>query len=132
MNNYSQLLLRFSALFAVIGVLLGTHMAGSGSNAFRPIHTHILVGGWLTIFAWALYYKVFYPKVNMLAKLHVWSAIIGSIGLSVGMWLQYLKPFHLPDIFVLIFYIGGGMVLLISFTMFFLLTILYGEKRCID
>lgn len=129
MNNYSRILLRFSALFAVIGAILGAHMAGAGSYEFRPIHAHILVVGWLSLFAWAVYYKVFYPKVSMLAKLHVWSAIIGSIGLTAGMWLQFLKPFNLPDVFTLIFYIAGGTILLISFILFFLLTLLHHEKN---
>lgn len=59
MHNYSKVLLRFSALFAVIGAFLGAHMAGAGSLAFRPVHAHILVVGWLSLFAWAVYYKVF-------------------------------------------------------------------------
>lgn len=127
MNDYSQTLLRFSALFAVIGAFLGAHMAGAGSLVFRPIHAHILVVGWLTLFAWAVYYKVFYKKASTLARLHVWSAIIGSIGLTVGMWFQYLKPFNLPEIFTLIFYIVGGSILLISFIFFFVLTITYNQ-----
>lgn len=128
MNSYSRVLLRFSALFAVIGAVLGAHMAGAGSYAFRPIHAHILVVGWLSLFAWAVYYKVFYQRVSMLAKLHVWSAIIGSIGLTVGMWLQFLEPFNLPNAFTLIFYIAGGTILLISFILFLLLTLLHNEK----
>lgn len=128
MNNYSRTLLRFSALFAVIGAILGAHMAGSGSFAFRPIHAHILVVGWLSLFAWAVYYKVFYQKVGVLAKFHVLSAIIGSLGLTVGMWLHFLNPFNLPDVFTLILYIVGGTVLLISYILFFLLTLIHKEK----
>lgn len=129
MNNYSQTLLRCSALFAVIGAFLGAHMAGAGSLAFRPIHAHILVVGWLSLFAFAVYYKVFYRKVSALAKLHVWSAIIGSIGLTIGMWLQYFQPFGLPTVFNLIFYIAGGTMLLVSFFLFFILTLTNGEGK---
>ncbi|MFA8438505.1 hypothetical protein [Pueribacillus sp. YX66] len=129
MNNYSQTLLRFSALFAVIGAFLGAHMAGAGSLAFRPIHAHILVVGWLSLFAWAVYYKVFYRKVSTLAKLHVWSAIIGSIGLTIGMWMQYFQPFGLSETFNLIFYIVGGTILLVSFFLFLFLTLTDGEQK---
>lgn len=121
-NNYSQTLLRFSAIFAVVGAVLGAHMAGAGSFAFRPIHAHILVVGWLSLFAWAVYYKVFYQKESMLAKIHVWSAIIGSIGLTVGMWLQFLKPLPLPGAVNLILYIAGGTILLLSYVIFLILT----------
>src|SRR5699024_2901593 len=113
------------ALFAVIGSFLGAHMAGAGSFAFRPIHAHVLVVGWLSLFAWAVYYKVFYSKDSMLARFHVWSAIIGSIGLSVGMWLHYLNIFNLPKTVTLIFYIVGGTVLLFSFILFLLLTLIH-------
>lgn len=122
MHNYSKILLRFSALFAVIGAFLGAHMAGSGSLAFRPVHAHILVVGWLTLFAWAVYYKSFYQQKSMLANLHVWSALIGTIGLTLGMWLEYIKPFNISDTLSLIFYISGGSILLLSFLMFFFLT----------
>lgn len=128
MNQYSKTLLRFSALFAVIGTFLGAHMAGAGSLAFRPVHAHILVVGWLSLFAWAVYYKVFYKKTSKLAGFHVYTAIIGTIGLSVGMWLQYLQPFNLPSGFSLIFYIGGGTILLVSYLVFALLTFIHHEK----
>ncbi len=128
-NNYSQTLLRFSAIFGAIGAFLGAHMAGAGSFAFRPVHAHILVVGWLSLFAWAVYYKVFYHKVSALAKLHVWSAIIGSIGLTIGMWFQFLQPFGLPKTFNLIFYIVGGTILLISFFLFLILTFTDGEQK---
>lgn len=122
-TKYSILLLRFAAGFGVIGALLGAHMAGAGSYAFRPIHAHILVAGWLSLFAWAVYYKVFKPTTPILAKVHVWSAIIGSVGLSVGMWLYMVRPFELPDVALLIVYIGGGVTVLISYIVFFFMTL---------
>lgn len=128
MNKNSQILLRFAGVFGLIGAVLGAHMAGSGSYAFRPIHAHILVVGWLSLFAWAVYYKVFQTSQTILTKVHVWSAIIGSVGLTVGMWLYMVKPFNLPEGLTLVLYIGGGVALLVSFVMFFLLTLLYKER----
>jgi len=125
--KYSQLLLKFSGLFAVIGAFLGSHMAGAGSYAFRPIHAHILVVGWLSLFAFAVYYKVFQTTETLLTKIHVWTSILGTIGLTVGMWFYMVRPFNLPETFTLIFYIVGGSTLLISFVCFFLLTLFYKE-----
>ncbi|MBA4536875.1 hypothetical protein H1Z61_06900 [Bacillus aquiflavi] len=122
MKNQSVILLRFSAIFAVIGAFLGSHMAGAGSYAFRPIHAHILVVGWLSLFAFSVFYRVFNVKATKLATAHVWTAIIGSLGLTVGMWMHQMNPFHLPDGVVLILYIVGGSILLISFVLFLLLT----------
>ncbi|WNS73833.1 hypothetical protein RRV45_12985 [Bacillus sp. DTU_2020_1000418_1_SI_GHA_SEK_038] len=129
MNNYSKLLLRLSALFGFIGAFLGSHMAGAGDYAFRPIHAHILVVGWLTLFAWAVYYKVFSPKIGILAKLHVYTAIIGSIGLTGGMALYIFKPAFLPSAVNTILYIVGGSILLLSFLLFFFLTFTKEEKK---
>ncbi|WP_405098216.1 hypothetical protein [Oceanobacillus sp. FSL H7-0719] len=129
MNKQSKLLLQFSGLFGVIGATLGAHMAGAGSYAFRAIHAHILVVGWLSLFGWAVFYKVFQVQRTKLTTLHVWTAIIGSVGLSAGMWLYMLKPFNLPETLTLIIYIGGGVALLLSFVLFFILTLLYKDDN---
>ncbi|MED4017797.1 hypothetical protein [Sutcliffiella cohnii] len=130
MNKHSLLLLRFAGVFGVIGAILGAHMAGAGSYAFRPVHAHILVVGWLSLFAWSVYYKVFQTSETLLTKIHVWTAIIGSIGLSGGMWLYMVKPFDLPEPLSLVLYIGGGVALLVSFIIFFLITLFYREEEC--
>lgn len=124
MNKYSRILLRFSAIFALVGVFLGSHMAGDGNYAFKSTHAHILVVGWLSLFAWAIFYKIFRPDNKILAIIHVWTAITGSIGLTVGMWFRYIGPFGIDTngIFSLLFFIIGGTILLISFAVFCLLT----------
>lgn len=129
MNKQSLLLLRFAGLFGVIGAILGAHMAGAGSYAFRAVHAHILVVGWLSLFSWAVFYKVFQTTQTKLTTWHVWTAIIGSTGLSLGMWLHNVKPFNLPEGLTLTVYIGGGVALLVSFILFFTITLLYKDKK---
>lgn len=131
MDKYSKLLLRFSALFALLGAFIGSHMAGAGSGVFMSVHAHILVVGWLSLFAFAVFYKIFTPVSEKLATLHVWTAIIGSIGLTAGMWFRYVGPFGLEPhegTFSLIFFIVGGTILLISFVVFLLLTFMKMES----
>ena len=127
MNNYSKTLLRFSAAFGLIGALMGAHMAGSGAYELRPIHAHILVVGWLSLFSWSVFYKVFKQNEGLFTKLHVWTAIIGSIGLTLGMFFEFVNPFNLPSSITLIIYIIGGSVLLISYILFFVLTLMTKE-----
>lgn len=129
MSSYSLTLLRFASIFGLIGALLGAHMAGAGSYAFRPIHAHILVVGWLSQFVWAVYYKVFQTSQTVLAKVHVWSAILGTVGLTLGMWLNLVKPFNLPEAFTLFIYIGGGVTLLVSYISFCFITLFYSGER---
>ncbi len=104
-------------------------MAGAGGyGALLTVHAHILVVGWLSLFAWAVYYKVFRREKSLLTTLHVWTAIIGSIGLTVGMWLHMVNPFDLSGPFPLIMFIVGGSILLVSFLIFFVLTFMKHEE----
>ncbi|MEI5908597.1 hypothetical protein WAK64_16235 [Bacillus spongiae] len=128
--TYSALLLRISAIYALIGTYIGSHMAGAGagSYALRPIHAHILLVGWLSLFAFSAYYKMYeVPKQSKLAFLHVWTAIIGSVGLTLGMYFYNLNPLNLPEVFTTVFYIVGGSTLLLSFALFVLLTFKYSK-----
>lgn len=123
-EKWSLRLIRIAALFGLVGTVLGSHMAGSGSYAFRPIHAHILLVGWLSMFAWGVFYKIYAVRANKLMAVQGWSGIIGAIGLTTGMWLQFLKPFNVNETFALIFYIVGGTVLLLSFALFVVITFL--------
>ena len=123
-EKWSIRLIRIAALFGLVGTVLGSHMAGSGSYAFRPIHAHILLVGWLSMFAWGVFYKIYAVRAKKLMAVQGWSGIIGAIGLTTGMWLQFLKPFNVNETFALIFYIVGGTVLLLSFALFVVITFL--------
>lgn len=107
MIKYSNLLLKVSAVFGLIGAVLGAHMAGSGGYAYRPIHAHSLVVGWLTLFSWAVYYRVFHKKDGVLVKLHVYSAIAGSIGLTGGWQSISLNLIFCQAQSILLFILAG-------------------------
>lgn len=131
MKRYSKVLLRFAALFALLGAFLGSHMAGSGALELTSVHAHVLVVGWLSMFAFAVFYKVFTPAKTILAPLHVYSAIIGTVGLTAGMWFRYVGPFGIDTQgpFSLIFFIVGGSILLLSFIFFVILTFMKSEDE---
>ncbi len=123
-EKWSIRFIRIAAIFGLIGAVLGSHMAGAGSYAFRPVHTHILLVGWLSMFAWGAFYRMFKVRAKKLVTFHGWTAIIGSIGLTAGMWFQFIEPFGVNKTFSLIFYIVGGSILLISFALFIFVTFL--------
>jgi hypothetical protein len=125
---WSKRLIRFAAVFGLIGAVLGSHMAGAGSLAFRPVHAHILVVGWLSVFAWGMYYRIFRVRAERLMAAQGWTGMIGATGLSIGLWMQYLQPFGDAKAIILPFYIGGGVILLVSFFLFMLVTFA-GEKE---
>lgn len=125
MMDRTRILLHAAALNALVGAFIGSDMAGSESFQFKAIHAHILVVGWLSLFAFAIFYKVFQiPKKSILSKIHVISSLAGAIGLPIGLWLYYLSPFPTPQVFNLLFLIITGTLLLISFTVFVLIVFL--------
>ncbi|GEL08900.1 hypothetical protein [Salisediminibacterium halotolerans] len=124
--SYSKRLLIASAFFGVIGVGIGGHMAGAGSLAWSAVHAHILVVGWLSLFAWSMYYKVYTPPNAALAAVHFWTALVGAAGLNIGMYVYMMDTF-LPEVLSLILYISMGTVLIISYIVFFIMTILQPE-----
>lgn len=121
-EKWALRLIRISAIFGLIGALLGSHMAGAGSPAFKPVHAHILLVGWLSMFAWGIFYKNYKIKASKLISVQGWTGIIGAIGLTSGMWLQFLQPFGENKALSLPFYIGGGTILLLSFVLFAVIT----------
>lgn len=125
---WSKRLIRFAAIFGLIGAVIGSHMAGAGSPAFRPVHAHILVVGWLSLFAWGIYYKTHAVQAAKLVAAQGWTAIIGSIGLTTGLWMQYLQPFGDSKAINLPIYIGGGTILLVSFLLFVFVTFSKEQK----
>jgi hypothetical protein len=128
--KFDVVLLRLSAIYAFVGAFMGSHMAGAGDYAIRPVHAHILVVGWLSLFAFSSYYRSYeVPKTSKLASFHVWTAIIGSFGLTLGMWLYNVKPFPLPETFTMVFYIVGGSTLLLSFLLFVFMTFKYSDAK---
>lgn len=127
-ERWSIRLIRIAAIFGLVGTLLGSHMAGSGSYAFRPVHAHILLVGWLSMFAWGAFYRIYKVRAKKLLTAHGWTAILGSIGLTAGMWFQFIQPFGVNKAYSLVFYIGGGSILLVSFALFIFITFMIEKE----
>lgn len=117
-KKWSIRLIQLAAIFGMIGVIIGSDMSGSGNYQLRAIHAHILVVGWLSIFAWGLFYRVYTVRSKKLVNLHAWTAVIGSIGLTVGMLFYNINPFSFSETITLIFFIVGGSILMISYAIF--------------
>lgn len=121
-KTWSIRLIRFAAIFGLIGTFLGSQMSGNMDYSLRPIHAHILLVGWLSVFAWGIFYKVYRVKHKKLVTAHGILAMTGAVGLTFGMWMYNLNPFNLNETFVMIFFIVGGTLLLLAFLLFVLIT----------
>ena len=121
---WSLRLIQFSAIFGFLGTYLGSHMAGQMDYALRPIHAHILLVGWLSVFAWGIFYRVYTIKYKKLVAFHSILAMVGAVGLTAGMWMYNLNPFNWSDTLVMVLFIVGGSLLLLAFLLFAVITFL--------
>lgn len=111
-------LIRFASIFGFIGVFLGSHMSGNMDYSLRPVHAHILLVGWLSVFAWGIFYYVVPIRKQIIVKIHSILGMIGAVGLTSGMWMYNLNPFNLNETLVMVYFIVGGTILLIAFLVF--------------
>lgn len=118
MNKYSKWLIRVSAVYALIGALIGSDMAGRKDYELVPGHAHILVVGWLTLFAYGIFYHVF-KEISMkkIAKSHAWSSLIGGGLMPLSMLLYY----KVENTFTLITFISTASILLLAMFLFAIL-----------
>jgi hypothetical protein len=128
-KKWSIRLIRFAAVFGLFGTFLGSKMSGDMDYSLRPIHAHILLVGWLSVFAWGIFYKVYTIKHKILVTIQSILAMAGAFGLTFGMWMYNLNPFGLDDTFVMIFFIIGGTLLLLAFALFMVITFFIEEQE---
>ena len=121
-KTWSIRLIRFAAIFGLIGTFIGSQMAGSTGYALRPIHAHMLLVGWLSVFAWGIFYKVYSIRYKKLVAVHGVLAMAGSFWLTFGMWMYYLNPFNWNGTLVMIMFIVGGSLLLLAFFLFVIIS----------
>ena len=122
-------LIRFAAIFGLIGTFLGSKMSGDMDYSIRPIHAHVLLLGWLSVFAWGIFYSIYTIKYKVLVTIQSILAMTGAFGLSFGMWMYNLNPFNLNETFVMIFFIVGGSLLLLAFALFVVVTFFIDNKE---
>ena len=122
-------LIRFAAIFGLIGTFLGSKMSGDMDYSIRPIHAHVLLVGWLSVFAWGIFYSIYTIKYKVLVTIQSILAMTGAFGLSFGMWMYNLNPFNLNETFLMIFFIVGGSLLLLAFALFVVVTFFIDNKE---
>jgi hypothetical protein len=86
-------------LYGVAGMVLGLHMAISHDHGQMPTHAHIMVIGWLSFFAFGIFYHLFRDaEARKLARVHFWLAQLSMLGLAIGLGLTYGGQTHLEPI----------------------------------
>lgn len=128
-RKWAVLLIRFAAIFGLIGTLVGSIMSGQMDYSLRPIHAHALLVGWLSAFAWGIFYYVVPIKKLILVKIHSLLGMVGAFGLTSGMYLYYVDGMGLPEGLRLVYFIVSGSILLIAFFVFMVNTFFIEKKQ---
>ncbi len=124
MIKYSKWLMRISAVYALIGAMLGSDIAGRKDYAMVPGHAHILVVGWLTLFAYGIFYYLF-REIGMkkTAVLQAWTSIIGGGLMPISMLIYYKSE----NTLTMIVFISSASILLLAIILFVVL--LFFDKK---
>ncbi len=115
MEDYVSGFLRAAMLWLVAGTALGLAMALHPAwVVYRPAHVHMLLLGFVTMMIAGVAYHVL-PRFTMaalhspaLARLHLWLANLGLVGMVIG----FVVRVPLPDPGAAILATGGGASLL--------------------
>ena len=69
----------------VLGMLLGLYMGASGDNKYLDVHVAMLLGGFVVLTFYGVLYRLWPGLTHSgLAAPQFWSAILGSLLISIG------------------------------------------------
>lgn len=88
----SNIFLRLSVLFVVLGVALGYYMGATHDFTVSPVHAHINLLGWVSMFLYGLFYRAF-PEAaqGWLPKAHLTLAALGLPVMMIGLTVAVLQ-----------------------------------------
>lgn len=80
--SIDRVYLRVAVLYAVTGILGGIYMSASHDHSQMPVHAHWLLLGWVSMFLYGLFYKLYPATQGKLAVAQFWLANVGLILLA--------------------------------------------------
>jgi hypothetical protein len=88
----SNAFLRLAVVFIVIGVSLGYYMGSTQTFTAAPVHAHINLLGWVSMFLYGLFYRA-NPQAaeGWLPRVHFWFALIGFLIFMPALLIEVLQ-----------------------------------------
>lgn len=80
---------RTAVIYALLGMASGIYMAASQDHSQMPAHAHWLLLGWVSMFLYGVFYKLFPAASRTLAAWHWWIANVGLIVMVSGIVIIY-------------------------------------------
>lgn len=109
----SNAFLRLSVLFIVLGVSLGYWMGATHNFLLSPVHAHVNLLGWVSMFLYGLFYRSFPDAASgLLPKVHMALAVTGMPVMMIGLTIQLLAVPSLMSIVPVMMIVGPTLVVL--------------------
>lgn len=88
----SNSFLRLAVVFILIGVGLGYYMGATQNFTAAPVHAHINLLGWVSMFLYGLFYRAD-PEAaeGLLPKVHFWVALVGFLIFMPALAIEVLQ-----------------------------------------
>lgn len=80
---------RAAVIYALLGMAGGIYMAASQDHRLMPAHAHWILLGWVSMFLYGVFYRLFPTVSRTLATWHWWIANIGVIVMVAGIVMIY-------------------------------------------
>ncbi len=88
----SNAFLRLAVVFIVIGVSLGYYMGSTQNFTAAPVHAHINLLGWVSMFLYGLFYRTNPAAAEgLLPKIHFWVALVGFLIFMPALLIEVLQ-----------------------------------------
>ena len=76
--------MRLGVAAGLIGMIMGIAMGAAHDFTLAPVHAHINLAGWVTMFLAGLFYRLHPECENTLGRVHFWLAAIGLLIFAPG------------------------------------------------
>jgi hypothetical protein len=119
--NLAKRFFVIAILFALTGMTFGIWMGINGPEFFNyaPVHAHINLVGWATLFLCGLWYRgAPEAAATRLAQVHFWCAVVGAILLVIGI-LGAVMPNPSLDLVV----IPGSLITFLAMLIFLVIVV---------
>lgn len=123
----SNAFLRLAVVFILIGVSLGYYMGATQNFTASPVHAHINLLGWVSMFLYGLFYRA-NPEAaeGWLPKVHFWVALVGFLIFMPALAIEVLQ-IQPALTFARIGLVAGPTVVVIGMVLFAI--IVFGATR---
>lgn len=124
-SGLAQVCFAMASLSAVLGIALGMFMGIQNDHTLTPVHAHINLIGWVSLFLFGVYYHLHPQVVGWLAKLQVALVAVGAV-MAFGNLALMLTT---GDRSLLVITIVGSVMVFAGFLMFCVVVWREGLRR---